>query len=108
MSDVADKLRRRPVPFGYEHHEVVPGVPGLYSFWLRRRCLYVGMSDGLQRRIREHESSEANPELARYFAAYRDEIRISAVPVHGGDLRLLESEAIRELRPVTNAAGGAS
>lgn len=105
MSDAADLLRRRLVPFGYQHHEVVPDAPGLYSFWLRGVCLYVGMSDDLQRRVREHESCEANPDLARHFRAYRDEISISVVP-HGGDLRRLESEAIRELRPATNATGG--
>lgn len=105
MSDIADKLKRGLVPFGHDHHEVVPAMPGLYSFWLRGRCLYVGMSDELQRRIQDHELREANPDLARHFRTYRSEIRISVVP-HSGDLRQLESDAIRELRPVTNATGG--
>lgn len=108
MSDVIDRLRLDTVPFGYEHHEVVPAEPGLYSFWLRERCLYVGMSDNLKRRIREHESNETNTDLAGYFDEFHDQIKISVVPMRG-DLRRMESEAIRDLHPVTNAdLGGAS
>ena len=101
MSDVNDRLRHGTVPFGYGYFETVPEEPGLYSFWLRGRCLYVGMSDNLQRRMRDHESREANAELARYFGDFPREIEVSAVPVRG-DLRRLESDAIRDLHPVTN------
>lgn len=105
MSDVADRLKLGLAPFGYDHYETVPDVPGLYSFWLRGRCLYVGMSRNLRQRIRAHESDEANPELAGYFEEFHDEIKVSAVPVRG-DLRRMESEAIKDLHPVTNVARG--
>ena len=105
MSDIAGRLKNAAVPFGYLRHGAVPDGPGLYSFWLRGRCLYVGMSDDLRRRIHQHATMEANPALARYFAAYRNEIKVSAVPVRGADLRREEAGAIEELRPATNRTG---
>ena len=105
MSDVTDRLKLGLAPFGYDYYETVPAEPGLYSFWLRGRCLYVGMSDNLQRRIREHESNETNLDLARYFEEFHDQIKISVVPTRG-DLRRLESDAIKDLHPVTNVDRG--
>ena len=104
MSEIASRLRRGLEPFGYGR-QTAPASPGLYSFWLRGTCLYVGQSADLQRRIREHSVAEANDRLAAFFRAYAGEIEISTARTDGSLLEL-EAEAIRELRPLANATGG--
>ena len=101
------RLRRDIMPFGYGHHRgLPPSMPGLYSIWLRGSCLYVGMSEDLRRRIREHETCETNPDLSRYIRTYAREIGISTAPADKADLPRLEACAIRVLGPVTNMNAG--
>ena len=77
MSETARRLEAGPVPFGRGSHKVVDPLPGLYAFWVRGACLYVGMTANLERRILEHETAEDNPALGRYFGAYPGEIKVS-------------------------------
>lgn len=103
MSEIAD-LRSPRAPFGSGSHERISASPGLYAFWLRDTCLYVGMSEDLRRRIYQHENFEDNPELDRHFQAYPHEIEISVAYKDAASvvLRRLEQEAIRELNPLAN------
>ena len=96
-----------PMPFGYGSHETVDESPGLYSFWARGTCLYVGMSENIRRRIKEHETAEANAELAKYFADFAEEIEFSVVYADMPEavLRRLELDAVKRLRPLTNMQG---
>lgn len=105
MSDMAGLLGTGLVPFGHGSHGAVDPAPGLYAFWLRGTCLYVGMSENLARRISEHEAAEANPALLRYFRRFPGEIEMSTayVDAGAGRLRALESESIARLRPLANA-----
>ncbi len=107
MSEILGRLRSDLAPFGHACHEGIDAAAGLYSFWLRGCCLYVGMSEDLRRRVLEHETAESNARLAGYFKTYPREIKISAVRVEGTprDLRRLESAAICKLRPVANRRG---
>lgn len=104
MSEIADALRNSRVPFDSRSHERIDASPGLYAFWLRGTCLYVGMSEDLRRRIYEHATSEDNLELAHHFETYPYEIEISVVYKDADSvlLRRLELDAISELRPLTN------
>lgn len=104
MSDVVWALRTGQRPFDYLFYNQVRGAGGLYGFWLRSTCLYVGMSENLRRRIAEHCKNEANVDLKTYVSSCPGEIMISIVYVDASadQLRRLESAAIRELRPVTN------
>ena len=108
VSDMTRRLESDLAPFGHGCHEVVDPVPGLYAFWLRGTCLYVGMTGNLERRISEHENAETNPELSHYFAKFPGEIMMSLAAIDGDSCRLrdLESESIAKLRPVTNAKNG--
>lgn len=108
MSDIADALRSSRAPFDSGSRERIEASPGLYAFWLRGTCLYVGMSEDLKRRIYEHAASEDNLELARHFEAYPYEIEISVVykDVDSVVLHRLELDAIYALRPVDNIQGG--
>lgn len=109
MSDVVSRLSGRPAPFGSMSYEGVDDSPGLYSFWVRGRCLYVGKSDtSLRRRLKEHCEAEDSPLLRENFEAYGTEIK--AVVAYYEDvseerLRELESEAIRKMRPLANRQG---
>lgn len=107
MSEIAEDLRSR-APFGSGSHERISTSPGLYAFWLRDTCLYVGMSEDLRRRIYQHENFEDNSELARHFQAYPHEIEISVVYKDADSviLRRLEQESISELHPLANVQGG--
>lgn len=110
MSDIGLSLQSGLMPFGYGSHETVDESPGLYSFWARCTCLYVGMSENLRRRIKEHETAEANAELAKYFADFEDEIEFSVAYADetSAVLRKLELEAVTMLQPLTNRQGAGS
>lgn len=107
VSDIVSELESRKMPFIHTFYVNVRSSGGLYGFWLRGVCIYVGMSEDLQRRIMQHSKAEENPELASLFITYPNEIQVSIayrnVPVD--KLRQLESYAIRKLNPVANRRG---
>lgn len=107
MSDICSELASDLVPFGYNTHEYVNESPGLYCFWVRGACLYVGMSSNLKRRLQQHCTAEDNPILNDHFSSYNSEIRLSLVyrNVPADELRRLESRVISELRPIANRSG---
>ena len=102
-------FRSGRVPFDYLFCNQVRPAGGVYAFWLRDECLYVGMSGDLRRRIGQHSTCEDNPELAGYFRACPGEIQISleylACPVP--EMRRIERDLIRGLHPVANRQGTA-
>ncbi len=108
VSDPISGLTGGQVPFGYMSYEGIDESPGLYCFWLRGRCLYIGMSMNLRRRLGEHCTAEDNLLLRHYFETYRNEIMLSFSyhDVSERRLRAMESDAISEMRPLTNNAGG--
>lgn len=107
VSDIVSRLSDRPVPFGRMSYEHINESPGLYCFWVRGACLYVGMSMNLRRRLREHCEAEDNVQLAEYFETYGSEIGVVTVYHDAPEARLreLESEAIRRMRPLANRQG---
>lgn len=110
MSDdgVANALSGPLAPFGHMSSELAEESPGLYSFWVRGTCLYVGMSMNLRQRLRQHCESEDSERLRECFEAYSTEIQF-AVMYHYGitepRLRKLESGAIKSMRPLANKRG---
>lgn len=109
VSDIVGKLSRDHMPFGYNSYEHIEDSPGLYSFWVRGTCLYVGMSTSLKRRLEEHCRAESNPILKEYFEAYKNEIMLSMAYKCMPDDKLLklESRAISALVPIANRTGKA-
>ena len=103
---LADCLRngRRPFTHMFDHR-IGRTEQGLYAFWLRSSCLYVGMSTVLRRRIHQHRMQEHNDTLSRYFIAFWSDIEASFVALNGKtepELRRAEREVIQQLRPRTN------
>ena len=104
MSDIVSELSRGAIPFGYNSPDQVAETPGLYCFWVRGTCLYVGMSANLRRRLKQHCTTEDNPILKDHFKAYGDEISLSVVykNTSKSTLHTLESHAILKLDPIAN------
>ena len=105
--EIVSQLMLKKIPFDYDFHNHLNNSSGLYCFWLRNSCLYVGMSEDLKRRIAQHSHKEDNPELIKYFRTCPDEIKISIVYLNltTNKLRDIESRAILELHPVANRQG---
>lgn len=99
-------LRSRRRPFTYTYHKQVSSrTQGIYAFWLRRRCLYVGISEDIQRRMYQHRMNEHNLRLERYFGAFSQEIEVSYIALSSipyAKLRRLERKVISILRAATN------
>ena len=104
VSDVVEGLRTGQRLFDSMFYNQVMDSPGLYSFWLRGRCLYVGMSIDLKRRIGEHCTDETNISLRNYLKSYPNEIMISFVYRNSDPARLrrMEADAIKKLNPISN------
>lgn len=105
---IISRLTDPKLPFGHLFYERVDEESGLYCFWLRGRCLYVGISTNLRRRLREHCEAENNPILAKHFRVYPGEIMAVIAYEHGASephLRRLESYAISNMKPIANRAG---
>ena len=95
---------RRPFTHLFDNR-IGRDAQGLYAFWLGACCLYVGMSTKLRRRMHQHRVQEHNSDLDRYFKAFWADIEVSFVPLAGkseSELRAVERDAIRWLRPRTN------
>ena len=102
---IRTKLSRNRYPFSYR--TISRGIddrPGLYSFWLGKGCLYVGMSEtDVRRRLLEHYRAESNPRLARYFRLFPREILCSHALL--GDATLVsevEPILVGSMNPKTN------
>ena len=104
VSDLLSELSRCHLSFGYRSYEQVDESPGIYCFWVRGKCLYVGMSTNLKRRLEQHCNSESNPILKNHFEAYRNEISLSFAykNVSESELFKIESHTISILHPIAN------
>ena len=95
-------------PFYINYHSrVCDNISGLYSFWLRGCCLYVGKSMDIKRRLYDHVMSETNADLEKYFKAFDGEIEVSYIHMDGITDKLLlqiEKDIIHGMRPHTNKA----
>lgn len=98
------RVRRRPFTYNY-HNQVSENARGLYAFWARGMCLYVGMSENIGTRMYQHRMNEHNRELDRYFSAFAREIEVAYIQMQGKtrkQLQQLEHKAICNLRPIAN------
>ena len=103
--NLAKKLSRTK-PFDYNYHNRIgENAPGLYSFWVRGCCLYVGQSMDMKTRLWQHRKDETNSNLARYRRAFPEEIEISHVILDNVDKKTLEdieARVICHMDPKTN------
>jgi DNA polymerase-3 subunit epsilon len=81
-----------------EHVDTLPDTPGVYLFFgARGELLYVGKSKNIRTRVRSHFSSPQETMLCR-------QVRMIECRETAGELGalLLESQLIKELRPIHN------
>ena len=106
ITNVLTALRVRRSPFTYVFHTYIhANQKGVYAFWLQQLCLYVGMSKDLRKRIYVHRIREHNVRLGRYLSAFAQDIEVAYVALKVNsdqELKELEKETIRFLRPATN------
>ncbi len=105
------QLERGLRPFTSDEVRSLPRErSGLYTLWLPSGVeggperLYLGMSATcLRRRLLQHLSNEANPELRRQLLMFRDLVQFSVVyTTNEQETRELETALIRDWRPETN------
>ena len=78
----------------------------LHAFEISRKCVYVGESNNLQRRLSEHlPDNEKNPELRDYIASNYDTAICWFARVDGDKTKAVQDELISRLRPCFNTVG---
>lgn len=101
---MALKTQRRP--FTYRSHTLIGAVSGVYAFWIDHgACLYVGKSERIGSRLRQHRLQEHNECLRRYFHAWPADIEMSYIALNEHtpqEVALFEQQAITLLRPIAN------
>ena len=108
VSDIVKRLSKDLTNFGQMVYENVDDVAGLYCFWVRGKCLYVGKSMSLKTRLKQHCEFQTNPILVEYFDVYSTEIKMALVfepGMNDAELYKLESEAIKKMSPIANRQG---
>lgn len=111
LFSVKYQLEHERKPFTREAIRAIPKQRcGLYALWLPTGTeeapdtLYVGQSSTcVRRRLLDHLSDEANPELRRQLRMFRDLVQFSVAFTEGQQQTLeLETLVIREWEPGTN------
>jgi hypothetical protein len=87
--------------------DMVPGEQGLYMFFTRETCLYVGEAESLRNRIGKHLDHSDNKGLARWLWEQGDqelflELQILDAATSQKVRRALETELIRGRKPEFN------
>lgn len=87
-----------------DRYDLAPSDRGLYCFWHRFRCLYVGRSKNLRERMAEHMRGDGDPGLAGYVREHEGEITVSCSRLGCSDwfIRIAEIFAILKLKPKFN------
>ena len=93
----------------------VPQVPGVYAIGhidayygleLNRVYVYVGETNNLQRRLCEHlPDTEQNTDLRKYLRHRYATARCWYAPIPGSDIKTIQDDLIRKLRPSFNILG---
>ena len=87
-------------------NSVVPGdTSGVYAFWFRDYCIYVGKAadQSLRKRLKTHWEKSHNAELTNWIKAKPGELRISFRTLDGSKaIARFEKFYIRRFNPLTN------
>ena len=83
----------------------IPRAHGLYGFWFRRRCLYVGQAKGqtIAERLKQHWRHPHNKYLSDWIKADASKIQISYLIIDRlSEIDFLERHYISKFQPITN------
>jgi hypothetical protein len=103
---VAKNKWHGPKPFTLAHiHRYAPDLPGVYTFWFGRYCVYVGQSkkQSIRKRLIDHWQGSHNPALSIWIKAKKDSLTVSWLPVERvAVIPVIEKRCIQRLQPLTN------
>ena len=83
----------------------IPEEPGVYAFWFRNNCIYVGKTEQqtLKKRILDHWRDPQNPGLRLWLKAQRNKIDISFRVINNiSQIKVYEKYYINYFQPRTN------
>ena len=93
-------------PFRSKRLDQVAATPGLYVFYFRKKCLYVGMSTNLKNRLRTHWSGGShNKSLKKWIVTKKDSLQVYYVKTMVSQkekVKRVEDWLIRRLNPTLN------
>ena len=109
-ADCNRKLVWRPydnqMPFRRADLDKVPANAfGVYGFWYRKRCIYVGKAEKqpIARRLKQHWRGSHNPDLANWVRAKGSQLRVGYILVEKeSEIDDLEKQYIKQFQPLTN------
>jgi excinuclease UvrABC nuclease subunit len=93
---------------GFSHANItrnVPDLPGIYRFYLRKICLYVGSTkrQTLKSRLLQHWKRTHNRRLSLWIACFGKTISVTYEVIEDKNLRTIrEQDEIDRLSPMTN------
>lgn len=90
------------LPFTYQNIESVPRDPGIYTFWFKQRCLYVGRSKDLHGRLTQHWRGSHNRTLRLWIDGYRPDLLFDYRLTPQIRLPAVEESLIQRLHPEAN------
>ena len=82
-----------------------PDAHGVYGFWFRRRCIYIGRAtdQSLPSRLTQHWKRSHNPDLRAWLDAKGRDMRFGVRVVEDiSTISRLESHYIKRFQPLTN------
>jgi excinuclease UvrABC nuclease subunit len=93
---------RDGIPFRRSSIEtVIPAESGIYMFWSKKFCLYVGKADNLRERLISHWGKSHNPDLRLWIKAHGADLCITFKTIDE-NLQNAEQELIDRLSPHLN------
>lgn len=91
-------------PFRFSVIDKAPNTPGVYVFFLRHRCIYVGKTEvSLRQRLTQHWVGSHNRKLRTYLDANGKELKICYKDINqSGMIDVWERYCIKTYQPVAN------
>lgn len=92
-------------PFRLSRIEQLPGGRGIYGFWYRRRCIYIGKAQDqpIRTRLEQHWKRCHNDDLRLWMEATRGDLLFAICVVEGPEnIDAAERRYIRRFQPVAN------
>lgn len=101
---MSNRIARR-FPFKLVHVNAIPAdYFGVYSFWFKGRCLYIGQakSQPIKKRLNQHFDVSHNDRLNDWIKAYGPELTVCIMVSGRSRIDRLERRLIKSRKPVTN------
>jgi excinuclease UvrABC nuclease subunit len=82
---------------------VNPDAGGVYGFWYRKDCVYIGLAVNLRSRLKQHWSGSHNDGLKDWMKAKKSDLQFNyKIARPEDDIKLMERFFIKRFSPKTN------